>query len=689
MLTRTTSITFLGRALTILLALASLSFGPPVHAAEKLHPEQVANLLPQLLQMHLKQHDMDIAFMRRMLKEYVEQLDPSRSFYLKNEAEAIISMNDEQLKKLSQQSIDGDFSQFNTIFKEFQEKQLVRADALYAGLEKRIDEIKALAKEKAEARKTASTEKPEIDPKANKELLTNDPNKTDPVADDANDDPDKIKWTERPLTNEERERRLLRRSAALYAINKEYLSETESFKQMLLIIRQEHDKWQNVNMEEQVSKLFLKSFMLAMDPHSDYLEGEDEEDFANHMERSFAGIGVQIRPCPMGAQVEDVIKGGPSDKSQKFARGDQIIEVDNVALAGMPINKIVKLIKGEKGTEVKIRLFKRETQTTDIVAIHRDTIQLADIRVKGKTYESPAGPIGLISVAAFYQGVHNDVHDRLNELSKDKPLAGVVLDLRSNTGGFLEEAIDLAGLFIKSGYVVGERDAHNKIAWQQDPDPEIAFKGPLVILTNQFSASASEIVTGSLKDYGRAIVAAHTQTFGKGTVQRLLSLNPLHLPGEIKVTTDQYFLAGGASVQLKGVEPDVVIPGVKLMDEEGFLERATANAIPFNEIPGKLDKTQPEVKMWMDWKTNNLAMLQQKSKARVDANPELRDFFDPKKRKAKADEKEAKEEKPLNPDVAPKPVDKKDEPDPQADEAVAIIKDMISSWPNLDKVGAK
>src|SRR5262249_16908473 len=158
----------------------------------------------------------------------------------------------------------------------------------------------------------------------------------------------------------------------------------------------------------------------------------------------------------------------------------------------------------------------------------------------GKKFETPAGTIGLISVQNFYQDVNKDVKERIVELSKDKPLAGVVLDLRVNQGGYLEEAVKLAGLFIKSGPVVGERDGAGRIDWKSDFD-NFQFTMPLVILTSQFSASASEIVAGSLKDYNRAIIVGPTQTFGKGTVQRVIPLSNMNLPGEIKITTHQYF----------------------------------------------------------------------------------------------------------------------------------------------------
>jgi carboxyl-terminal processing protease len=619
-------------------------------AAEKLEAEQVAALAPQLFKLHLSQHEMDTPFTKRLLKEFVNQLDTGKNFFLKGEAEAAFNLGDEELTKLSARSMEGDFSHYRKLLKGFLDTQINRDDALYTGLENRADEIKAKAAEEEE------------------------------------DEAKQIKWTERPATEADREKRVIKMAAEFYKVNKAYLSDVEAMKMALQTVREEREKWKKIKVEDEVGKLYLKSFMLALDPHTEYFDADDEEEFAERLERSFAGIGVQIRPCPLGAQIEDIIKGGPSEKSGKFSRGDQIVAVDSVSLAGLPINKIVRKIKGEKGTEVKLTVLKRESKQTEIVAIKRDTIVLADMRVKGKKIETAAGPVGIISVQAFYVGVHTDVRDRIKELSKEKPLAGVILDLRFNAGGYLEEAVGLAGLFIDSGPVVGERDGAGRIHWNDDTDHEVSYSGPLVVLTNQFSASASEIVAGALKDYGRALVVAPTQTFGKGTVQRVIPLAGLNLPGEVKITTHQYFLAGGESVQLKGVEPDVVIPGPKLLEDDGMLERATENAVPWNKIKGKLDKNRNDVKAWTNWKTKSLALLQENSKKRVEANPELKDLSDPKK---KPKETKATPSQ-LRPDEAPPLVDeKKDVKDLQAEEAAAVIQDMVNaSFPAMDKHAA-
>jgi len=680
--------------LLLVLALLAGLWPVPSQAAEKLTAEQVAALVPQLFRLHLKEREMNPPLMKRLLKEFVNNLDPTRSFFLKSEAEAIANLRDEDLKCLADRAREADFSSFATILSNFLKTQVARDEALYDGLEGRAEEIKALSKEKPKAVAGTSNKTPPDKAAPKESTAQAEAPAATPEDDEENEGG--IKWTERPATNLERETRLLRSAALAFRIHRTYMSDNDAMRQALQSVREDRKKWLKAKLEDEVPKLFLKSFMTAMDPHTAYFDAEEDEEFTARLEPSFAGIGVQIRPVPMGAYVEEVIKGGPAERSGKFARGDQIVRVDDVVLAGMTINKIVRRIKGEKGTDVKLTVLKRNTQQTEPITLKRDTIKLADLRVKGKKFETPAGVVGMVSVTTFYRsddkdghtnGVTEDVRDRILELSKDKPLAGLVLDLRDNHGGYLEEAVALAGLFIGAGPIVGERDGRKNEDWKYDRDPNIVYAGPLVVLVNQFSASASEIVAGALKDYGRAVVASPTQTFGKGTVQRVIPLSTLNLPGEIKITTHQYFLAGGSSVQQKGVEPDVVIPGAKLYAEA--LEKAQEGSIPWDTIKGKLDTTNPDVQHWTEWKTQNTAILQGRSNARVAANPKIKDFFDLKKRRAKL-EAEQQQEKPRNPDEAPPlPDTKKDEEDPQAEEAVAIAQDMAATWPKPDKQAAK
>jgi len=689
----------------------------PARAAEKLTCERVKELLPQFFQYHLREREMNGPFMKRVLKEFVNQLDPAKSFFLKSEAEALIELSPVELAALASQASAGDFSHFTKLLNNFLETQIGRDKALYDGLENRAEEIKTLSKEKpkdAVANGHGKETPPEKAPPAQADQKAAVEKDTPLAKEDVESSEDGVRWNERPKTQAERETRLLKAAAMYFRVNQSYMSDKDALAQSLLTIRDERKHWQAVKVEDEIPKLFLKSFMQAMDPHTAYMDAEEDEEFTSRLEPSFAGIGVQIRPCPLGAFIEDIIQGGPSERSGKLARGDQIVSVDDAALAGLSINKIVRRIKGKKGTEVRLTLLKLDTKKTENITLVRDTIKLGTMRVKPKKFETPAGLVGMVTVQTFYRsendsdghtnGVTEELRDRIIQLGKDRPLAGLVLDLRDNHGGYLEEAVALAGLFIPTGKVVGERDRLNRVDWKSSPG-NMVYSGPLVILVNQFSASASEIVAGALKDYGRAVIVSSVeldsagkvvglkdngkvvtlpgaQTFGKGTVQRVLPLSGLNLPGEVKITTHQYYLPGGASVQQKGVEPDVLIPGPRLYAD--LLEKAAENSIPWDKISGGLKADDPDVRLWTEWKKQNVAMLQEKSSQRVATNTELKDYFDLKKRRAKLDA-ENPPDKVRNPDEAPPLTDiKKDEKDPVAEEAAAVVQDMLATWPKSE-----
>jgi len=396
-----------------------------------------------------------------------------------------------------------------------------------------------------------------------------------------------------------------------------------------------------------------------------------------------------------GAQIIEVIKNFPAWKSGDFEADDEIIAVDDFVLSGLPLDQVVKRIKGPKGSDVKITLRKclkegEKDQRFVHVKITRDTIEMADIRVVGKTFDTAAGRVGYVAVENFYEGVSGDVAERIKIMSQEHPLAGLILDLRNNGGGYLEEAIRLGGLFIGSGPIVAERDsAKKKPQWRNDPDQETAYAGPLVVLVNQFSASASEIVAGSLKDYGRAVIVGSTQTHGKGTVQKIIDLGLVKMPGSIRITVQQYFLAGGDSVQLNGVQPDLLIPGLKL--REDWLERAQDGAIPYARVDSGIPAEHPDLLQCNPLKQRHLARLIELSKQRVAENKAF-DIF--RKQDAPDLSSTEKVEPPpgthpesgvaVVPGVPNKKDRNKDLPDPQRDEAVQIVADMVRLWSGQD-----
>lgn len=348
----------------------------------------------------------------------------------------------------------------------------------------------------------------------------------------------------------------------------------------------------NDNDSDWVVQKYLSAFAKAFDPHCDYLSPAATEDFEIEMKLSLVGIGALLRPEDGAAKIVSLIPGGPAATDERDIRlrpGDKIIAVGQddeppVSVLHWPLYRTVRLIRGEIGTRVVLTVIPATDptgSTTKTVDLIRDEVKLEEREVKSRieTVPGPSGhdkKVGVIVVPAFYADVtadraspdfkssSGDVGAILRTM-REESVDGVILDLRNNGGGSLIEAVLMTGLFIESGPVVQVRERRS-ISILPDNDPTIAYKGPLIVLVNRISASASEILAAALQDYGRAIVIGDSRTHGKGSVQSVRQLGQNSLrpnnseKGSIKVTSALFYRITGGSTQLKGVEPDIVIP---------------------------------------------------------------------------------------------------------------------------------
>ena len=358
--------------------------------------------------------------------------------------------------------------------------------------------------------------------------------------------------------------------------------------------------------EEFAIDRYLTSFTQAFDPHSEYMSPARTEDFDINMKLSLVGIGAQLSSEDGAAKIERLIPGGPADRDGRLKPGDRIVGVGQgeeppVDILHWPLYKAVRIIRGEKGTPVTLVVWPSSDLsggTEKRIRIVRDEVKLEEQAAKGKTLEidGPDGrprKLGVITLPEFYADFKaaqaggtprrcvTDVRKILADL-REENVAGIALDLRNNGGGSLPDAIELAGLFVRSGPVVQVKDARN-VQVLSDPDPDLVYDGPLVVLVNRMSASASEIVAAALQDYGRAAIIGDRKTHGKGSVQTLL---PLQLRGDslgsYKVTTANFYRIAGGSTQLKGVSPDIVIPS--LFDRMELGEEYLPNAMPWSVV---------------------------------------------------------------------------------------------------------
>ncbi|CAM3581015.1 carboxy terminal-processing peptidase [Parendozoicomonas haliclonae] len=384
---------------------------------------------------------------------------------------------------------------------------------------------------------------------------------------------------------------------------------------------------------EDAFQLYLNAYTQLFDPHTQYFSPQRAENFDINMSLSLEGIGAVLQSEDEYTKVISVVPGGPADKAGQLKPGDKIISVAQAKdgkmedVVGMRLDEVVKLIRGAKGTEVRLEVIPSSTSDgkNRIYSIVRDKVKLEEQSAQKSVIEVGKGSekkrIGVIEIPAFYidfkaaqagdpnyKSTTRDVRKLIAELKKEK-IDGLVIDLRNNGGGSLQEANQLTGLFIPKGPTVIVKDSRGRTEAQQDPDPKEVYDGPMAVLINRLSASASEIFAGAMQDYQRALVIGG-QSFGKGTVQTIQPLNH----GQLKLTVAKFYRVSGQSTQNRGVIPDISFPS--LFDPKDIGESSLPNALPYTEIKpvsfNSLKPLSPEV-----------PALQARHKERVADNPDF------------------------------------------------------------------
>ncbi len=357
---------------------------------------------------------------------------------------------------------------------------------------------------------------------------------------------------------------------------------------------------------DNVFQTFINAYTLSIEPHTGYMSPERSENFDISMRLSLQGIGAVLRSDDEYTVIQKVVPGGPADKSGQLHAGDKIVGVaqgedgEMEDIIGWPLQDVVEKIRGKKDTIVRLNVLPRSggaNAPVKTVAIKRDKIKLEDQAAKSSIIEVDGMRFGVIDVPAFYRDFRGQAAGEKNFRSttrdvrkliaglKAEKVDGIIVDLRNNGGGSLTEATELTGLFIPHGPVVQVKDSQGHIDVERDSDPHEAYTGPLAVLVNRNSASASEIFAAAIQDYGRGLIVGEP-TFGKGTVQSLVDLGQFspHKQdlGRLRLTIAQFFRVRGGSTQHKGVVPDVVFPTAKGSGKHG--ERSLDNALPWASI---------------------------------------------------------------------------------------------------------
>ncbi|MDT0558479.1 carboxy terminal-processing peptidase [Ichthyenterobacterium sp. W332] len=568
--------------LALLLAFASCSF-----TSKKFNDPDKDKLLIQLItyvieEGHFDPKNVDDEFSKNVFEGYIEQLDPFKRYFYESDIKEFEAYKDQ---------IDDQLKSYDITFFNITHERLV----------KRIEESKAFYKDILESPfdftkdETFSTDYKALPFVKNKKELKErwrNQLKFSTIAnyDDAIEQLDMLlsgefssENEELPSTDEKSDEQLEKeaREKTLKSLDELY-----SF----IDDRQRKD-WFAV---------YINAVVQEFDPHTFYLAPEDKERFDVAMSGNFEGIGARLQKKMDAIMVNEIISGGPAWRANELEVGDQIVKVRQedeetaVSIVGMRLDDAIKLIKGPKGTKVILTL-KRTDGTIEDISITRDIVEIEETYAKSSKVEKEGKTFGVIDLPKFYvnfedynkRNAATDVKKEVERL-KAEGMEGLVLDLRNNGGGSLQIVVDLVGLFIKDGPVVQVKTTGEPKEVLNDTDQSIIWDGPLVILVNELSASASEILAAAIQDYKRGIVIGSKQTYGKGTVQTIFDLNRMVRNntngdmGALKFTIQKYYRINGGSVQLEGVKSDVIVPDRYSYIDIG--EKDQENPLSWDEI---------------------------------------------------------------------------------------------------------
>ncbi len=604
----------------------------------------VANMLQNH---HLSHREFDEAMSKKVLEAYLNFLDFNRVYF-------------------TQKDVDGFRSKFSTTLPDYISKRNVSpAIEIYDLYEQRVKERVAYARKELETKKFTFDSTRSIQIKRDKlpwpkNLAESDKLWTDHVESNVLDEyladrakanaaaRNKAKKDAKDAAASSSAKAPITETKATPAATEDDSPEKRVLKRYDKLIEQLGE-----NDHEDVVNYFLSCLSTSYDPHTEYMSQQEMDNFNIQMKHKLVGIGALLSQKDNVAEIQGIVVGGPADKHGELKINDKILAVAQgdgkdpggwVDIKYMKLNKAVELIRGKVGTKVSLRVHPAaadDPSMTKDITIIRNEVELKEKLANAELIVTPpvdgkSSKIGWINLSSFYADMDEnkvsttvDVTRLLKRLMAEK-VEGVVLDLRGDGGGSLEEAIKLTGLFIPRGPVVQAKDWRDNVTWRDCENERPLYDGPLIIVTDRTSASASEILAAALQDYRRAIIVGEKATFGKGTVQTILPVER-YMPffsdktraGALKVTIQKFYRIAGGSTQLRGVIPDVSLPSIHNIMDLG--EDALPNALPYDTIPSRNYTFTSKDPLPFD-------ELRARSKTRLDANPEFQYIMEDMKR---------------------------------------------------------
>ncbi|MDP6922951.1 MAG: carboxy terminal-processing peptidase, partial [Lutibacter sp.] len=521
---------------------------------------------------HYQPQELDDAFSERVFEEFLGRLDPSKRYFLQSDIDAFSVYS----KAIDDQIKQEDLSFFFTVFDRYIER--TREGKLYYQeiLATTFDFNKEEALELDPEKKTYAIDKSALYEKWRRQLKFSTLSRVyDKVLEEKKKAEEDSTYTAKTfdlLENKARE-------ATLKSMNDTY------------------DRFEELTYADWFSS-YVNCISEDFDPHTSYFDPNLKKRFDISMAGKLEGIGARLQKKNDYTKVSELISGGPAWQQGELEVEDIILKVaqgdeEPIDIVGMRLDDAIEYIKGKKGTEVRLTV-KKIDGSLKVISIIRDVVQLEDTFVKSSIVRKNNRSFGLINLPKFYidfseKTFRNSATDMAQEIRrlKEENIEGLIIDLRNNGGGSLKTAIEISGLFIDKGPIVQVKYRGQRAKIKGDKDVGVLWNGPLVLLVNEFSASASEIFAAAMQDYGRAVIVGAKKTFGKGTVQNVLDLNRYsNIEGDmgaLKLTIQKFYRVNGGSTQLAGVSPDIVLPS--RYDYMKIGESDLSNPLPFDKVP--------------------------------------------------------------------------------------------------------
>lgn len=638
---------------------------------ELLQSKDINRIMKQIFDQHVDKKEMSASILKNSFKVYIDQFDPKRTYLLDSEVAPFLNLSNADVSHFIDQYQQSEFPEFKLLNETIQ-KAILRSRNIRNALEN--NNLSHLF-QKSEGVSSDGHEE------------WSDPDLKRPFAANEGELKNRIKSELTQFIASER-----KRFGNPYVEKREvqtvrlFERQARNHENSYLFLNETGQPMNEAEKQNAFSMHVLKALANSLDAHTTVLNPTEAYDMRIRLEKELQGIGVALQPSANGFVITQLVKDGPAAKSGLIGINDEIVEIDGTPIQGLSLSKVMEMLRGKSGSKVilvlkrTILLHGMPIEKMMTVPLMREEVSVDEDRAHWSYVTSDGGIIGKIRLDSFYQGDNgitseNDVRNAISQLDKQGNLRGLILDLRENSGGFLSQAVKVAGLFITNGVIVISKYFNGEEHFYRDMDGKIAYEGPLVILTSKATASAAEIVAQALQDYGVAIIVGDEHTYGKGTIQSQ-TVTENQASTFFKVTVGKYYTVSGKTPQIQGVKADIVVPSQFVHENIGeeYLDYPLKQDLIAPAFNDNLADIAPNLKPWyMHYYTPTIQhkklfwdrlipQLKQKSELRISQNADYQAFIK---------------------GTYPQGREKANPEDLQMAEATAIMKDMISLQSHL------